>query len=333
MQLTDMIKLLYQSEFAGSHEASRKLASVLKLEEECLTVPCSAGAVENIGNGLCRLHLCNIKQIGIGMDTVSRLFAATANTVQASADGFIKKLELLHQCIKEGLLPFDSQQFLEFTEEMRKNGWPPVRHSREYHEAYNPAYRIIKKEYCKYIEAFSAIDKLLAQKASITVAIEGRSGAGKSTLAALFCQVYDSISLFHMDDFFLPHSRKTKERLAEPGGNIDYERFGDEVLYGLKSAAPFNYRKYDCALDKLSPPVSACPSHLNVIEGVYSMHPNLRESYDYAVFLDADTQTQSERIKKRSGESLHKRFLEEWIPLEELYFSAYNIKSLCDTVY
>lgn len=334
MQLVDMIKLLYQSEFAGSHESAHNLMSVSSLEEECrIAKNCAAELFEDIGGGLCRLHLCGAKQMGIGMDTVSRLFAATANTVTGSIGGLEKKTALLIECIKEGSLPFCEQQLSQYLSELSQKGWPPVHHSPEYRAAYRPAYRVIKKEYCRYIKAFAAIDKLLAKKHIITVAIEGRSGAGKSTLAAYFCEVYDDCSLFHMDEFFLPLSRKTKERLSKPGGNIDYERFKKEVLGGLCGKAPFHYRTYDCSINELSPPIYTCPSHLNIIEGVYSMHPALQEGYDYSIFLDVDAETQIARIKQRSGENLLKRFIEEWIPLEELYFSAFNIKERCDIVY
>ena len=49
------------------------------------------------------------------------------------------------------------------------------------------------------------------------VAIDGRCAAGKTTLAgelqaALGCNVV------HMDDFYLPFSRRTAERMARPGG-------------------------------------------------------------------------------------------------------------------
>ena len=32
-----------------------------------------------------------------------------------------------------------------------------------------------------------------------------------------------------MDDYFLQPYQRTEERLAEPGGNVDYERFKEEI--------------------------------------------------------------------------------------------------------
>ena len=37
-------------------------------------------------------------------------------------------------------------------------------------------------------------------------------------------------------------------------------------------------------------------------------------------------EVQRERILKRSGPVMLRRFVEEWIPLEELYFSSFRIE-------
>ena len=60
----------------------------------------------------------------------------------------------------------------------------------------------------------------------LSVAIEGPCGSGKSTLANHLLEIFgDQANLIHMDDFFLPLELRTTDRLAEPGGNIDYVRF------------------------------------------------------------------------------------------------------------
>ena len=39
---------------------------------------------------------------------------------------------------------------------------------------------------------------------------------------------------------------KTEERLKEVGGNVDYVRFYEEVIQGLKSGQRICYRPYNC---------------------------------------------------------------------------------------
>ena len=82
----------------------------------------------------------------------------------------------------------------------------------------------------KINEIKTAIDKLISSdKKTILVAIDGKSTGGKTTLGKYLSKIYDS-NLYHMDDFFLQGFQRTKERMSEIGGNVDYERFLKEVI-------------------------------------------------------------------------------------------------------
>ena len=126
-----------------------------------------------------------------------------------------------------------------------------------------------------------------------------------------------------MDDFFLRPEQRTPERFAEVGGNVDYERFQEEVLLPLKSRKAFSYRPFDCSTFTLAAPVSVAPKKLNIIEGTYSHHPYFGNPYDLKVLLTVDEETQRQRILERPT-FLHKRFFEEWIPMENRYFEAFR---------
>lgn len=181
-------------------------------------------------------------------------------------------------------------------------------------------------------EIYRSIDDLLLQKENVIVAIDGNSAAGKSTLAHLISCTFDC-NIIHMDDFFLRPEQRTLERLKEIGGNVDYERFEEEVVTGIHSRKSFNYRPYDCKRMKLKEEVYVEPKKLNVIEGVYSMHPSLTQDYDLKIFLQVKNEEQKKRILKRNGELMYKRYLEEWIPKENSYFLEFNIKEKCDIMY
>jgi len=180
----------------------------------------------------------------------------------------------------------------------------------------------------RFAPLFDAIDERLSSGGRIAVAIEGSSASGKTTLAALLARVYDC-SVFHMDDFFLQPHQRTPARLAEPGGNVDYERFRQEVLLPLSAGRPFSYRPFRCSVMALGDPVHAAPKRLSIIEGAYSMHPTLAEFYDLSVFLHIDERTQAERILVRNGYDKQQRFLNEWIPMEKRYFEHFSIESRC----
>ena len=97
----------------------------------------------------------------------------------------------------------------------------------------------------------------------------------------------------------------------------------------LKEKKTVCYRPFDCSKWAIGEAVSVEPKRLTVIEGVYSMHPELADSYDYSVYLDITPELQRERILKRNPAPLAKRFFEEWIPLENRYFEGMRVKERC----
>jgi uridine kinase len=207
-----------------------------------------------------------------------------------------------------------------------------VHHSGEYKELYYPAYRVIKIDYMNYIEVFRKIDSLMKSHDRILVAIDGSCGSGKSTLASLIGGIYDC-NVFHTDHFFLRPEQRTKERLEEAGGNMDYVRFREKVIDGIKSGREFKYHIYDCKRGEMGNSTTVQSKQLNIIEGAYSMLPTLIGYYDLKVFLSIDEKTQRERILKRNGETMLEQFLSKWIPMENKYFEELKIEEKCDLVY
>lgn len=179
------------------------------------------------------------------------------------------------------------------------------------------------------MELLQAIDEKLPQLERLLLAIDGGSASGKTTLAALLAQRY-GCPVFHMDDFFLRPEQRTPQRLAEPGGNVDRERFFSEVLQPLRQGGPASYRRYDCRTGQLLPPVLRQAGQLNVIEGAYSMHPELSALYDLSVFLAVSPEMQHRRILQREPAFKQQLFFRQWIPMENRYFQTFSIPERCD---
>lgn len=177
---------------------------------------------------------------------------------------------------------------------------------------------------------FCAIDRLFAEKERLIIAIDGPCAAGKTTLAGILEQKY-SCNVFHMDAFFLRPEQRTQSRLAQPGGNVDYERFYEEVLLPLRAGDPFAYRPFSCKLQTLTAPVQINPTALTVIEGTYALHPYFGDPYDLKVFLTVDPDTQRQRIGLREAWK-QERFFREWIPMEQQYFSHFQIEHSADMI-
>ena len=165
----------------------------------------------------------------------------------------------------------------------------------------------------------------------VNIAIDGVCGGGKSTLGQALAEKYNC-NLFHMDDFFLRPEQRTPERYAQPGGNVDYERFREEVLEHLADSDGLTYRPFDCQRMELGAPHMVPYSRLNIIEGAYSCHPYFGDIYQVRFFVELPTEEQKARILARNGEEKYKRFVNEWIPMENLYFKTYGIRESCKAV-
>lgn len=319
MRAQDYIKLMYQSEFGGGHLIADPAMALNRLiqETEAQSAP-PALAFEPIGGGLGRMYL---PAEGLRPETVLGLFMEVC-TPRGTMEGMLEKLKLLESVHPE--MKADIDAYI-------ASGCPAQSHSPEYRAAYAPAYRLAPESAGRFLPLFQAIDRLLTEQEFVRIAVDGRCAAGKSTLGALLQRVYGA-NLFHMDDYFLPFERKTPERLAEPGGNVDYERVYDEIISRPKDAEIL-YRPFDCGEQKLCAPVRTMPNRLTIVEGSYSLHPTLRGGYDLKVFLDIDAERQSARILARNGEFMHARFVNEWIPLENEYFDGLNIRQIADLAF
>ena len=163
------------------------------------------------------------------------------------------------------------------------------------------------------------------------ISIDGHCGSGKTTVAN-YLQEQLGCSLFHMDDFFLQPHQRTEERLNEPGGNVDYERFQEEVLNHITDQAGLHFRPFSCREWKLGEPVFAPYHDIVLVEGSYSHHPYFKNCYDLKIFLDISPEEQKKRILARDGKAVWPMFEEKWIPMENRYFEAFHIKENSDFV-
>jgi len=173
------------------------------------------------------------------------------------------------------------------------------------------------------------IDAIRREKGFVLVSVDGRCGSGKTTMAMRLQEIYQC-EVIHMDHFFPRLEQRTVERLSEPGGNVDRERFLEEVIAPLKRREAFSYRRYDAHAHKMAETIEIGLNDVFIIEGSYSCHPALFDYYDLRVFLTVSESERLRRIKQRNGEEGLIMFREKWIPMEEHYFSAYGIEHLCN---
>ena len=332
LEVQDLAKALYQAEFGCGHFVAPGGDGEARLLRELSDTADASRRVqpplvEPLGEGFCRVHLPALQESGLAPKTLHRLFYLSAKEPAGSKAQFLQSLDVLEDSAEQyGLKREEARAWLA---SYRAAGCPATHHSDAFRAVYVPAYRVIAVKYARLIPLLERLDGLLQSKERVLLAIEGRSASGKTTLAAALADIYEDSTVFHMDDYFLRPEQRTLERLAEPGGNVDRERFAQEVLLPVTRGELATVRAYDCATQTLGEARSVAPGRLVIVEGVYSMHPELAGVYDLSLFLHVNPGQQAQRILARNGTAMARRFANEWIPMENLYFSAMNTPARC----
>lgn len=352
----DVIKLCYQAAFGAEHLLEDREAAFQYLRQEYDRVQPDEKEplYESISDGICRVNLRAWKQRKLPVSWLFRMFAETASRSRQASHSRqvgVTGITFFQDCLKEaenlvsaGAFGFDRKAWETFLESYSTDRPEAVHHSETYRQAEKPAYRLVSSG---FIRLFPILEAICAPWAPCThwtqggyreddpgkcvVAIDGRCASGKTTLAEQLA-VVTGAGVVHMDDFFLPPELRTAKRLQEPGGNVHYERFQQEVLPALERGEDFSYRCFDCSRMTYGQERQVSGTGIVVVEGAYSCHPKLGEYMTVRVFSDVEGQEQQKRIAARDGEEALAAFRERWIPMEENYFKVYRIRERAEVV-
>ena len=307
-EIQDLIKLNYQAILGSGHLINNIEDNYNYLLNEYQSIKYDSTHIlyEEISDELVRVHLEAIEEKDL---KIYHFF-------------FMKSIAIKHELnqLLEVLNSIKNEDNAQKIDEYINLGCPMISHSSSFRKQYHPHYRLMNRMYIPYIELFKKI-----QDESIQfIRIDGMAASGKSTLAYLLSE-YFNYQLIHMDDFFLQKHQRTKDRLNEIGGNIDYERFIDQVIIPLNRNEDFTYQIFDCSCMELNDYHSIIHNQGIIIEGSYSLHPKFILN-SFNVFLEIKDETQKARILNRNGEFLYHKFVNEWIPKENAYFEKFDIR-------
>ncbi len=332
MEPEDFFKLLYQTTFGPGHmvESEGRALSLLAAERAA-AAPGPEPFREELGEDFLRLSLKSEEGEGVPDRILARLFFLSSLEKTGTREDFLERLLFTEELAKEEIFAFSGGYFSEALDAYRAAGLPPLHHSDAYRKAYAPAYRVVSVKYARLLPLILRIEELFRKKEKLVIRLDGRCGSGKSTAAEKLAAFYPGSAVIHMDDFFLPTGLRTPERYGEPGGNVHYERFREEVAPHLGKES-FSYRVFDCATFDYGGTREVPLAPLTIVEGSYSGNPKLGVTPDIAVFFDIDPGRQLDRIEKRNGPEKKKVFITKWIPLEEAYFRQYRVREKSDLV-
>lgn len=326
MEPRDFAKLSYQSEFGPAHmvrSQDRVLAALLAERKEAGAEP---KPLEPIGNGLCRFPITQALSTLWELPLIGRMFTRTMALTEGTEAGLLEKLEQLASLPVPGLE--------EYLEVWRREGCPPVHHSETFRNAYRPHYRVLRTDLARFLPALIPLEKLardtkVLRERPVLFAVDGRCGSGKTGFAALAAGLLAcSSDVVHMDDFYLPPDRRAANWMEVPAGNMDLERFKQDVLLSPDRDGGTAYRPYDCQTGRLREPVELWEP-LTIVEGTYSQHPSLAKYYDYKIFLTCGREEQTGRLQAREGD-YYPTFDRIWRTLEERYFAACGTEGAAD---
>ena len=335
METVDYIKLIYQHTLGAEHMvqsgnaktvlehelAERELSPSLSSQPFAERLPIEA---EPVGNDRFRVTLAEMMRLGLSADLAARLFAAGSGlrTCASVEDSLSEALRILPE-----------------TDQLRRykdHGCPPLHHSDTFRAAYRPAYRVMEGLLLRALPFIREVWAHLEDDSEpagrpLLIAVDGECGSGKSLLSSALSHILEA-PVIHTDDFYLPMPLRTPEKMREPGWNIDLPRFIEQVAKPLHRGEATYYAVYDAHHDELGSSRRLPDARIYIIEGTYSLHPELRKFYDHSVYLTVPSALQKDRILSRNGERIYADFEARWNPDFERYNSAFEIEKHAEFV-
>ena len=169
----------------------------------------------------------------------------------------------------------------------------------------------------------SLVSRILAvDHQPVVVGIDGQGGSGKSTLARELVQDLPlKVAVVRGDDFYSDTSDEAKALLNPEEGYEDYfdwRRLRSDILGCVRDNSPIlRYQQYDWNIAALGEWLEIPIPEVLIVEGVYTLRPELRDYFDVTVFVQTSETT---RLQRQSSRGENTRFwISRWVAAEDLY--------------
>ncbi len=181
-------------------------------------------------------------------------------------------------------------------------------------------------------EAVVALLRTHSSKSPLLVAIDGQSAAGKSILARYIQRHLPHVSIVHADDFYQVMDEHERARLDAEGGYTtyyDWQRLETHVLKPLVQGQPACYQLYDWSTGQLGDYVTVQPEGVILVEGLYTLRPELRPYFDVKIWVDTDF---AQRMQRQGERTDPWEWVERWEAAEIFYIQQFTPEMYADIV-
>jgi len=163
-EITDYYKLLFQKHFGPGHFINEN-NSLAYLQNECSKLKKTKyqDLYEYLGNEYVRINLVPYLNNNLNLKNLNKFFINSSSFIN-NKDSFINNLNVLSAFLIE--IGFKKDIVLNTFINYETLGYPPVHHSQNYKNNYNPAYRVIKSGFINDDLRFIQMIQYLSQLSS-----------------------------------------------------------------------------------------------------------------------------------------------------------------------
>jgi uridine kinase len=169
------------------------------------------------------------------------------------------------------------------------------------------------------------------QTSPLLVAIDRQSAAGKSTLARYIQQQIPNTVIVHADDFYCVMDEHKRAALDAKGGYLtyyDWQRLEAQLLPFAQGRSA-RYQRYNWGENRLGEWTVVPAEGVIVVEGLYTLRPELRAYYHVKLWVETSFPTRMGRQGERTDPW---EWVERWEAAEVFYVQQHTPQRYADIV-